>query len=93
LGGQGSVGTAKTFLNRWLARQKDTADLADGRGHARVVPRNPMATILMGDRSTTSCLVIDFSESGAAVSAPLASPLIETIARDHLYSIVLDDRR
>jgi hypothetical protein len=55
----------------WIAKQKDSPGLADSRRHARVVPKNPMATILLGDGSMTSCLVIDFSDSGAAVSADL----------------------
>ena len=55
----------------WLAKQKDAPDLPDSRRHKRVVPKNPMATILLGDGSLTSCLVIDFSDSGAAVSADL----------------------
>jgi hypothetical protein len=55
----------------WLAMQKDEPALPDGRRHARVVPRNPMATLLLADGSTTCCLVIDFSDSGAAVSADL----------------------
>lgn len=55
----------------WLAKQKDAPDLPDGRRHARAVPRNPIATILLADGSTTSCLVIDFSDCGAAVSADL----------------------
>jgi hypothetical protein len=55
----------------WLAKQKDAPELHDGRRHARVVPRNPKATILTADGSTTSCLVIDFSDCGVAVSADL----------------------
>lgn len=55
----------------WLAKQKDAPDLPDSRRHKRVVPKNPMATILLGDGSLTSCLVIDFSDSGVAVSADL----------------------
>src|ERR1043166_8654626 len=55
----------------WLDKQKDSPELPDSRRHARVVPKNPMATILLADGSTTSCLVIDFSDSGAAVSAAL----------------------
>ena len=45
--------------------------LRDFRRHPRVVPKNPMATILLADGSLTSCLVIDFSDSGVAVSADL----------------------
>jgi hypothetical protein len=55
----------------WLDKQKDAPDLPDSRRHARIVPKNPMATILLGDGSLTSCLVIDFSDSGVAVSADL----------------------
>jgi hypothetical protein len=55
----------------WLTKQKDTPELPDSRRHARVVPKNPMATILLADGSSTCCLVIDFSDSGAAVSADL----------------------
>jgi hypothetical protein len=55
----------------WLAKQKDAPELEDGRRHARVVPRNPSATILTADGSTTTCLVIDFSDCGVAVSADL----------------------
>jgi len=55
----------------WLVKQKDSPELQDSRRHARVVPKNPMATILLADGSLTSCLVIDFSDSGVAVSADL----------------------
>jgi hypothetical protein len=61
----------------WLDKQKDSPELPDSRRHARVVPKNPMATILLADGSTTSCLVIDFSDSGVAVSADLY-PKLET---------------
>jgi hypothetical protein len=55
----------------WLDKQKASPELPDSRRHARVVPKNPMATILLADGSTVSCLVIDFSDSGVAVSADL----------------------
>jgi hypothetical protein len=55
----------------WLAKQKDAPDLRDSRRHARVVPKNPMATLLLADGSMISCLVMDFSDSGVAVSADL----------------------
>jgi hypothetical protein len=55
----------------WLAKQKDAPELRDSRRHRRVVPKNPMATILQADGSLTSCLVIDFSDSGVGVSADL----------------------
>jgi len=55
----------------WLAKQKDAPDLRDSRRHGRVVPKNPMATLLLADGSMISCLVMDFSDSGVAVSADL----------------------
>src|SRR5262249_54415576 len=55
----------------WLVKQTDAPELRDSRRHPRVVPKNPMATILLADGSLTSCLVIDFSDSGVAVSADL----------------------
>jgi len=55
----------------WLAKQKDAPDLRDSRRHARVVPKNPMATLLLADGSMISCAVMDFSDSGVAVSADL----------------------
>jgi hypothetical protein len=56
---------------QWLSKQKESPDLPDSRRHARAVPKNPMATMLLADGSLISCLVIDFSCSGAAVSADL----------------------
>jgi hypothetical protein len=53
----------------WLSKLKEAPDMPDGRRHARAVPRNPIGTILLADGSTISCLVIDFSDSGVAVSA------------------------
>lgn len=53
----------------WLVKQKDEPEAADNRRHARIVPKNPTATILLADGSLLSCLVIDYSASGAAVSA------------------------
>jgi PilZ domain len=55
----------------WFVKQKEEPEVADNRRHARVVPKNPTATILQADGSLVSCLVIDFSASGAAVSADL----------------------
>jgi hypothetical protein len=68
-----SAATREKLAGRlaWLAKQKDSPELPDDRRHARVVPRNPMAQILLADGSTRSCLVIDYSDSGAAVSADL----------------------
>jgi hypothetical protein len=53
----------------WLAKQKDAPEVPDSRRHARIVPRNPSGTILLADGSIISCLVMDFSISGVAISA------------------------
>jgi PilZ domain len=55
----------------WLAKQKEEPETKEPRRHPRVVPKNPTATILLADGSLVSCLVIDYSASGAAVSADL----------------------
>jgi len=59
----------------WLAKQKDEPETSENRRHARIVPKNPTATILLADGSLASCLVIDYSASGAAVSAELDPPI------------------
>ena len=59
----------------WLAKQKDEPQTSENRRHARIVPKNPTATILLADGSLVSCLVIDYSASGAAVSADLDPPV------------------
>jgi hypothetical protein len=64
----------------WLGKQKDAPELLDRRRHARILPRNPSATILTADGSTRSCLVIDFSDTGAAVSADLYPEIGTTLA-------------
>jgi hypothetical protein len=53
----------------WLSKVKEAPETPDGRRHPRIVPRNPIGTITLADGSTVSCLVIDFSDCGAAVSA------------------------
>jgi hypothetical protein len=59
----------------WLAKQKDEPETSENRRHARIVPKDPTATILLADGSLVSCLVIDYSASGAAVSADLDPPI------------------
>jgi len=42
---------------------------SDGREHKRIVPKNPHSTLLLADGSCVRCFVVDYSVSGAAVSA------------------------
>jgi hypothetical protein len=53
----------------WLSKVKEAPETPDGRRHPRIVPRNPIGTITLADGATVSCLVIDFSDCGAAISA------------------------
>lgn len=44
-------------------------EVSDIREHGRVVPREPLSTLIFADGSTVRCLVVDMSRSGVAVSA------------------------
>jgi hypothetical protein len=44
---------------------------SDGREHKRIVPKNPHSTLLLADGSSVRCFVVDYSVSGAAVSAEI----------------------
>ena len=52
----------------WLKKRHDDA-VADTRAQRRIVPKNPHSTLIFADGMTLSCLVIDISPSGVAVSA------------------------
>jgi hypothetical protein len=54
----------------WLEDHKNH-DVHDVRKHGRIVPRNPYSTLVLPDGQTLTCLVIDMSVSGAAVSADI----------------------
>jgi hypothetical protein len=54
----------------WLENHKNH-DVNDVRKHGRIVPRNPYSTLVLPDGQTMTCLVIDMSVSGAAVSADI----------------------
>ncbi len=53
-------------------------DVSDQRSHDRLIPRAPHSSLLLSDGSKLDCLVVDFSVTGAAVSAELA-PEIGTV--------------
>jgi len=52
----------------WMEDQKNL-DLHDKRLHARMVPREPFSMLTFADGSVLSCLVMDMSVTGAAISA------------------------
>ncbi len=54
----------------WLDQHKNF-ELPEGRGHGRIVPKDPHSTLMLPDGTSVSCLVIDMSVSGAAVSADI----------------------
>lgn len=63
----------------WLEDHR-TYDIPDARGHRRIVPRNPLSTLTLASGETSTCLVIDLSESGAAVSADIVPPIGAPVA-------------
>lgn len=52
----------------WLDRQQREA-VVDARAQERIIPANPHSEIVYADGTTETCLVIDMSASGVAVSA------------------------
>jgi hypothetical protein len=52
----------------WLEKHKNH-DVTDKRAKERFVPANPYSRMILADGSCESCLVLDISASGAAVSA------------------------
>jgi len=47
------------------------AQVPDKREFRRIIPRDPRSQITLGDGSRVCCFVIDISQSGVAVSAPI----------------------
>ena len=54
----------------WLEDHKNH-DAHEARKHERIVPRDPYSTLTLADGSVLTCLVIDMSVSGVAVSAEI----------------------
>lgn len=52
----------------WLRQNKDY-DVPDGRKHKRIIPGDPISTLIFPDAGTMRCFVIDMSASGVAISA------------------------
>ncbi|MBN8944239.1 MAG: PilZ domain-containing protein [Rhizobiales bacterium] len=63
----------------WLEDHKNH-DIPDARQYQRIVPRRPYSTLTLVDGTTSTCLVIDMSISGVAVSADLLPPIGTPIA-------------
>lgn len=78
LAGTGEDQEKRAAKLAWLEDHKNH-DVSDVRKHGRIVPRNPYSTLVLPDGQTMTCLVIDMSISGAAVSAdyqpPIGTPL------------------
>ena len=53
----------------WLANRQ-ILNLPEDRRHGRIVPRNPMARLILPNGTNIACRVIDMSLSGAAVAVP-----------------------
>jgi hypothetical protein len=63
----------------WLDQNKNY-DVPDVRAHKRVIPQDPLSNLVFADGTVIGCLVIDMSESGAAVSADVVPPLGTVVA-------------
>ena len=61
----------------WLEQNKNY-DVPDVRIHKRIVPQDPISTLIFPDGSMLGCFVIDMSASGVAVSADVI-PEIGTV--------------
>ena len=51
----------------WLANRQ-ILNLPEDRRHGRIIPRNPMARLIMPNGVNLTCRVIDMSQSGAAIA-------------------------
>jgi len=55
---------------KWLEKQH-VGEAHNRRRYKRVVPREPLSTLVLADGSTPTCFIIDMSATGAAVSADI----------------------
>jgi len=55
---------------KWLEKHH-VGEAHNRRKHKRVVPREPLSTLILADGSTPACFIIDMSPTGAAVSADI----------------------
>jgi hypothetical protein len=59
----------------WLEKKQKDPTIRDVRAQSRIIPPNPNSSLVLADGSTLGCFVIDYSVSGAAVSADLQPKL------------------
>lgn len=64
-------------------------EVSDVRVHGRMVPREPLSTLVFADGSTARCFIIDMSGSGAAVSAGVVPDLGTPLAVGKLVGRVV----
>jgi PilZ domain len=77
----------------WLAN-RDILNLPEDRRHDRIVPRNPIAVMILEDGTRMSCRIIDMSRSGAAIAAEQRPPVGSQVFLGRVQSRVvrhLDD--
>jgi hypothetical protein len=55
----------------WLEKQQKDPTVRDVRAQSRIIPANPHSSLVLADGTTLGCFVMDYSVSGAAVSADL----------------------
>jgi len=58
----------------WLAN-RNILGLPEDRRHGRIVPRNPMARLILPNGLNLSCRIIDVSESGAGIATDQRPPI------------------
>jgi hypothetical protein len=58
----------------WLAN-RHILDLPEDRRHGRIVPRNPMAQVIMPNGVNLTCRIIDVSQSGAGIATDERPPI------------------
>jgi PilZ domain len=58
----------------WLDKQQREA-VVDARSQERIIPANPHSELVYADGTTETCLIIDMSASGVAVSAETQPPI------------------
>jgi len=63
----------------WLEQNKNF-DVPDVRAHKRVIPQDPLSTMIFPDGAVLGCFVIDMSGSGVSVSADIVPPIGTVIA-------------
>lgn len=64
-------------------------EVSDVRVYGRMVPREPLSTLVFADGSTARCFIIDMSRSGAAVSAGVVPDLGTPLAVGKLVGRVV----